>query len=118
MSRIRVYANAAERTRAYRLRLLAAASPTQADAGQRCAPVPVDPQQPKRPKVVSRPKRLAALRAEAQCLQQEHEHWLEVLPESLQETDLATRLAETIEQFAAIVDLIDEIQLPRGFGRD
>ena len=109
MSRIRVYANAAERTRAYRLRL-AAKGP--------CAPVQVPVEPPKRQRVVSRPKRLAALQAEAQRLQQEYEHWLEVLPESLQDTDLATHLAETIEQFAGVVDLIAEIQPPRGFGRD
>jgi len=111
MSRIRVYLNAAERTRAYRLRLLAAAQESSALA-------PVEPQQPKRQRTVSRPKRLATLLVEAQCLQQEYEHWLEVLPESLQDTDLAARLAETIEQLAAVADLIAEIQPPRGFGRD
>ena len=111
MSRTRVYANAAERTRAYRLRLLAATN-------EPCTPVPVPAEPPKRRPVVSRPKRLAALQAEAQRLQQEYEHWLEVLPESLQDTDLATRLAETIEQLAGVVDLIADIQPPRGFGRD
>jgi hypothetical protein len=111
MSRIRVYSNAAERTRAYRLRLLAVAR----GSGP---PVLVEPPQPKRQRTVSRPKRLAALQAEAQCLQQEYEHWLEVLPESLQDTDLAARLTETIDQLAAVQDLIAEIQPPRGFGRD
>jgi hypothetical protein len=111
MSRIRVYANAADRTRAYRLRLLAAAQVP-------CAPVSTEPKLPKSRRAPSRPRRLAALQAEAQSLQQEYEHWLEVLPEALQDTDLAALLTETIEQLGAVVDLIAEIQLPRGFGRD
>ena len=111
MSRIRVYANAAERTRAYRLRL-------QAAAHEPSAPVPAQTQPPKRQQAVSRAKRVAALLADVQRLQEEYEHWLAALPESLQDSDLATRLSETIEQFSGLVDLIAEIQPPKGFGRD
>lgn len=108
MSRIRVHASAAERQRAYRLRLLSAKEPL----------APVEPHLPIVRRAASRPTRLATLQADAQRLQQEYEHWLEVLPEPLQDTDMAARLAETIEQLAGVVDLIAEIQLPRGFGRD
>jgi hypothetical protein len=108
MSRIRVYANAAERQRAYRLRLLSAKE----SLGS------VEPQPRKPQRAVSRPRRLAAVLAEVQRLQQEYEHWLEVLPEPLQDTEIGAHLAETIEQLAGVVDLLAQIQLPRGFGRD
>jgi hypothetical protein len=53
-----------------------------------------------------------------QVLQVEYESWLEALPESLADGDLAERLRDTIEQLAAAADLVAEIEPPRGFGRD
>jgi hypothetical protein len=48
----------------------------------------------------------------------EYEDWLAALPESLQDSDQATRLTETIDQLAAVIDLLSDIDPPRGFGRD
>jgi hypothetical protein len=62
--------------------------------------------------------RLAAALAVLQQLQGEYERWLEALPDSLAESSLAERLTETIEQFQAASDLLEEIELPKGFGRD
>jgi len=40
------------------------------------------------------------------------------MPESLAAGDQAERLQETIEQLETAADLLDEIQPPRGYGRD
>jgi hypothetical protein len=61
---------------------------------------------------------LAAIESEVAGLLQEYEGWLEALPPSLADGDQATKLAETIEQLAAISELIAEVVSPRGFGRD
>jgi len=106
MSRPRVHANPAERQRAYRQRLH---SSTESSPG---SPLP----KARRP--LSRPQRLAILQAETQRLHEEYKHWLEVLPESLQDTELATRLTDTVDQLAGVADLLSDINLPRGFGRD
>lgn len=106
MSRERVYASNAERQRACRLRRAAGRGGS--------GPSPSRPAG--RP--ASRPARLAALRGEAERLQQEYEGWLESVPEPLQEGEVAERLRETIEQLEEVVALLGEVQPPRGFGRD
>lgn len=106
MSRTRLYANDAERQKAYRLRQTAAQRSPKQQA-------PVRPS--RRP---SRPARLAALQVEASKLRDEYEGWLENLPESLAESDQANLLTEAVEQLQSVVDLLSEIQVPRGFGRD
>lgn len=102
MGRNRTHASNAERQRAYRLRA-AGASP---------------PELPSRRRNPSRPARLSSLCGEAEALKGEYEAWLENLPDSLQDGDQAARLAETIEQLGAVVELLEDIQPPRGFGRD
>jgi hypothetical protein len=54
----------------------------------------------------------------AEQLQGEYQAWLDSLPEPLQEGDQATRLTETIEALEAVVDLLSQLEPPRGFGRD
>jgi len=107
MGRKRVYENDAERKRAYRLRLLSAQT-------QR-APVRTLLSKRRPP---SRPKRLESALAEVQALQQEYEEWLAALPESFQESSLAERLQETVDQLAQAADLLTGIDPPKGFGRD
>lgn len=51
-------------------------------------------------------------------MHQEYERWLESLPESLQEGDQAARLTETIDQLASVLDILSDIDPPKGFGRD
>ena len=80
MGRNRLYATDAERQAAYRARN-ATTAPLRASPG-------------KRPP--SRPARLAAIQRTLQELLDEYERWLERLPESLQDTDQAERLKETI----------------------
>lgn len=105
MGRNRLHATNADRQASYRLRV---ASQT--------ARLPPAPNTTPRP--ASRPKRLAQVQKTVQELQHEYEVWLESLPESLQDTDQATRLAETIDQLEEVVSLLADIQPPRGFGRD
>lgn len=104
--RTRIYATSADRQRAYRARH--AQGPTPA--------VSPPPRKPARPP--SRPARLAAARDALTSLQEEYESWLEGLPESLTGGSQAERLQEAIEQLQAVADLLDEIQLPRGYGHD
>ena len=63
----------------------------------------------------ARPQRWAEAVATLRELQQEYADWLDALPENLQEGTLADKLQ-------AIVDLdlseLEEVDLPRGFGRD
>lgn len=106
MGRKRIYANDTERQRAWRDRL---------KAGE-IAIRPSPPAKVRRPPF--RPARLAALLAAVHELQAEYERWLDVLPDSLAESQLAERLTETVDQFQAAADLIAEIDPPRGFGRD
>jgi hypothetical protein len=108
MGRKRIYANDTERQRAWRDRL----------KGQVTGQLPVLnlPSKAKRPP--SRPARLQALLAEVQALQTEYEDWFAALPESLSESQLAERLTETIDQFQVAADMLAEIEVPKGFGRD
>ena len=105
MGRPRTYATAADRQKAYRIRL--AARETE-------QPPPVV----KLGRPPSRPARLAALEAAARVLRDEYQGWLDSLPESLEESCQAERLRETVEQLDAVTDLLVEVQPPRGFGKD
>lgn len=106
MGRSRIYASAAERQRAYRQRI----------ATQRVA-TPAQPESRRR-RQPSRPARLAVVRAAVVQLFDEYEDWLAAVPESLQDSEQAHRLTETVDQLAAVIDLLSEIDPPRGFGRD
>lgn len=104
MGRQKLHASDAERQRAYRSRR--GGTPlTQSKSKQG----------PRRP---SRPVRFAAVQAAVLELFDEYEDWLASMPESLQESGQAHKLSETVDQLAAIIDMLGEIELPRGFGRD
>lgn len=105
MARPRLYASAADRQAAYRLRL-----------ADQSGAVPHEPSKPRRPP--SRPARLAQLLRAAEDLLHEYEAWLESLPEALQEGDQGERLGEAIEQLDTVVGLLSEITPPKGYGRD
>lgn len=106
MGRKRKHSNAAERLRAFRAR------------AKLCA-APAPPAGPKRKaKVLSRPARLAAAESELQALADEFQAWRDNLPESLQESGLATKLDEAIERLTDLVAGVADIDLPKGFGRD
>jgi hypothetical protein len=103
MGRKRLHADAAMRQKAYRERL--------------------QPQNTQEvPKIVarrqSRPARLEALVDATQILHREYEAWLDSLPETLEASAQYERVSETVDQLATIVDLFQEIEPPRGFGRD
>lgn len=113
MGRQKLFNSAAERQRAYRKRQQALKEYWQTNAG------PVDSVATRKsPRSPSRPKRAAALLAEVEKLQQEYETWQAAIPEPLQDGEQATRLAEAIEQLATIAELLSDLSLPRGFGRD
>jgi hypothetical protein len=51
-------------------------------------------------------------------LQSEYEAWRERLPESLEGSEQEGRVTETIDTLSEALDLLNNLQLPRGFGRD
>lgn len=103
MGRAKVYANAAERQKAYRSRL---------------AKPEVMPTPPKKVRPLSRPARLAKVERELRTLATEYELWMENLPESLCDSTLASALEEAITKLTEAADTLAEVQLPLGFGRD
>ena len=105
MGNERVYASDAERQRAYRARL--------AEGRPKSLPAPV-----KRTRLMSRPAQLARLMDNLQAMILGYEGWEETQPDSLKETALADKLRQAIEQLTAALDLLAEVDLPRGFGRD
>lgn len=106
MGRKRRYSNAAERLKAFRARAKLCATST-------------PPAGPKRKaKVLSRPARLAAIENELQALTDEYQAWRDNLPESFQESGLATKLDEAVERLTDLVAGVADIDLPKGFGRD
>ena len=107
MGRPRLHVSDAERQKAFRERRLVSAQLT----------VAVTPPA-KRKRAPSRPARLAQIIRDVQGLAVEYENWLTSLPETLQDTDVADRLGETVEQLNAAADLLIELELPKGFGRD
>jgi hypothetical protein len=108
MGRQKRFTNAAERQRAYRLRVTEkqkhSMGPGTPQPKQRCPP--------------SRPTRIAAIEIQVQQLHDEYESWFESMPEPLQGSDQGQRLSETVEQLSAILELMMELNPPRGFGRD
>lgn len=109
MGRKRQHANAAERLRAFRARA----------KEERAKPVPGPVHPPCKPKRrISRPARLAAMENEAQAFIDELQSWRDSLPESFQESALASKLDEAIEKFTEVAETLADIDLPRGFGRD
>ena len=66
----------------------------------------------------SRPARLQSAISEIEDLLSDYENWQANLPESLQETQTAAMLNEAVDTFQQVVDLLQEITVPRGFGRD
>ncbi len=114
MARPRQYATIADRQKAYReryrQRIAAAGSPPP----RQSAPIVV----PKAIRKQSRPARLAQVLKDLQALLVEYEDWLNALPESLQESSVADKLSETVEQLQAAIDLLIDLEPPKGFGRD
>ena len=108
MGRNRKYNNAADRLKAFRLRVKLGTAPglAQPSSGKRTA------------KTISRPARLLALQNGAQALLDEYQAWRDNLPESLQESGLASKLDEAIDKFTDVTDTLADIDLPKGFGRD
>lgn len=100
------YSSVAERQKAYRQRLQAR------QQGKPLAP----PTTKRRPP--SRPARLTALLEAAETLRDEYESWFNNLPPGISESSLADRLQETVDQLAAVVDILTDLDPPKGYGRD
>ena len=108
MGRKRKYENAADRLRAFRAR---AKLDVKGQLPSPTAPLRV-------PKRVSRPARLVAMETEAQALMDEYQSWRDNLPESLQESGLASKLDDAIDKLCEVAATLADIDLPKGFGRD
>ena len=107
MGRKSIYGSRAEQQQAYRQRLQA-----------RLQGQPVPAKIAKRPRAPSRPARLTALLEAVEELQAEYEQWLDNLPPGINESPLAERLQETIEQLTSVAEILAEVNPPKGFGRD
>ena len=105
MGRNRIYADRAEQMRAYRQRRQGEFSTTQS----------IDSVTFRQP---SRPKRLQALIDQVQALHADYDTWQDQMPESLAGSPTGEKLAETIGQLEAAIDLLEAIDPPRGYGRD
>lgn len=101
----KIHESPAERQRAYRQRL------KERHAGQ---PPPAPRTTVKK---VARPQRLAAVLDELDALADGYRNWLAAMPANQGESDLAERLQETIDQFEEAIELVSQIEPPRGFGR-
>ena len=110
MGRHKQYTDAAERAREYRRRQAAQEQQAAATAGA----IPVSKQ--RRPP--SRPARIGALESAAQALHDEYESWLSAMPEAMQGGSVADKLTETVEALSTILELIQGLDPPLGFGRD
>ena len=66
----------------------------------------------------TRLERLERLRDSVRALLDEYENWQSSLPENLSGSATGERLAETVEQLEQVVELLDAVEAPRGFGRD
>lgn len=111
MGRHRQYADPAERQKAYRLRVEAQQREAAAREG---AILNVNQRRPP-----SRPTRIAALETATEALLDDYRGWLEALPEGpLQEGIIAEKLSDTIEALETILELIQRLDPPKGFGRD
>ena len=105
MGRKRIYANGAERQKAHRQR-----------AAGEAAPAP--PAGLAKKKNLTRPMRLNAAVAAVRRLQEEYQQWLDSLLDFQEGSELEERLTETVEFMDQALELLSEIQLPKGFGRD
>lgn len=105
MGRKRLYANDVERQQACRAQTQAARI---AQPAMLCTKF----------RLPSRPARLAAVIAEIQRLQQEYAAWLDRLPENFAAGDLSDLLEQTIEELGSAQEVLENIELPKGFGRD
>ena len=104
MGRERIYSSAAERQNAYRER---ASAPL----------VPLQPPAPKR-KTPSRPARLAVATTILETVKTEYQQWLDHLPEFQVGGEQEERLTETIDLLEQVMDLMADLQPPKGYGRD
>lgn len=114
------HADSAARQKAYRLRV--ATQQQQAAATTGAIPIPKEAKKQdavpvKKPRPPSRPARIAALDAAAQTLHDEYESWRDATPENLQGTDTWRSLDETVGMLEQILELIGQLDPPRGFGR-
>jgi hypothetical protein len=105
MGRKRLHTSAADRQRAYRER--------QTVTRKLPRPPPAPPRRPP-----SRPTRLLVATQTVEDLRDEYQAWLDSIPATLQDSAQAERLAEIVEQLDSVLELLTEIQPPRGFGRD
>ncbi len=100
-----MYPTAAERLQAFRLR-------KKGEQPEKSSPVPAKVKAP------SRPARLLMVKRELRALLDEYQGWRDNLPEPFHESDLAQKLDDTIDQLAEATELLEGIDLPKGFGRD
>lgn len=103
MGRKQVYANAAERQKAYRARMTAPER---------------EPDFKTRQRALTRPARLAAIQAAVGALHQEYEQWRDRLPDFQEGSEQEAKLTETVDLLGQAMELLADIDPPKGFGRD
>lgn len=100
----KLYDSPAERQRAYRQRLKARLAGQEASSSR-----------PKRKP--TRPQRLADVQGQLEALANEYQHWLDAMPANQEDGDLADRLHETIALLQEALEVVAQVDPPRGFGR-
>lgn len=72
----------------------------------------------KKPRPLPRTRRLELLRRDLRQLLDEYAAWQSNLPEFAADSPTAERLAETVDALETASDALEEIDPPRGYGRD
>jgi predicted DNA-binding protein len=73
---------------------------------------------PSRPRKRSRIERATQATEELRQLLAEYAHWLDCLPEFAEGTTTAVKLQAAVEALEEALNALDQLDLPRGFGRD
>lgn len=101
------YETAAERQRAHRQRVK--------DRLAGLAPLALPP--PKQPRKKTRPQRLATITSDLQTLIYEYEGWRDAMPGNLGDSGLAEGIRDAIKDLGQALNLLENVDLPLGFGR-
>ena len=72
----------------------------------------------KKSRSLPRTRRLDLLRRDLRQLLGEYASWQSTLPEFASDSPMAERLAETVEALEAAAETLEDVDLPRGYGRD
>jgi hypothetical protein len=71
-----------------------------------------------RPRRRSRVQRVSTIMEDLQCLLAEYEDWRASIPEFAEGSATTDKLDAAVEALATVVEALEDVDLPRGYGRD